>query len=116
MYIGQDSRRPAGRTSSSLPPFVHENGYSLSVSDLGNAGVKLELRHDGEVGAAIILSPDDVHRFGKWLLRTLGQDKHGFPLELGGILKRLAKTKVDDSILHRGDKKHLKDALRALQS
>ena len=116
MYIGQDAHGPAQRKSSSLPPFTFGNGYSLSASDLGRAGVKLELRHHGDVGAAIILPPAQVQKLGRWLLRTLGQDEYGFPIELGGILERLSKAKLKHPILERGDKKRIKEALRALRS
>ncbi len=116
MYIGQDSQKPANRSSSSLPSFVFGNGYSLTAFDLGSAGVKLELGHDGTVGAAIILPPEEVGNLGRWLLRTLGQDKHGFPVELGGILERLSKAPVKAPILERGDKRRIKEALRALRS
>lgn len=115
MYTGQEAHGPANRTSKSLPPFAFGNGYSLTAFDLGNAGVKLELDHDGDVGAAIILPSAEVQRLGKWLLRTLGQDKHGFPVELGGILERLSKTRIEDSVLQRGDKRRIKEALQALR-
>ena len=116
MYIADHSGRPSGRRSSSLPPFVHDNGYRLRVSDRGNSGVKLELAHDGEVAAAIILPAETVEQLGKWLLRTLGQDEYGFPVELGGILERLSKVKAAQPILERGDKKRIRQALRALRS
>ena len=115
MYTGQEAHRPANRTSKCLPPFAFGNGYSLTAFDLGNAGVKLELRHDGDVGAAIILPSAEVQRLGKWLLQTLGQDKHGFPVELGGILERLSKTRIEESVLQRGDKRRIKEALQALR-
>jgi hypothetical protein len=116
VYIEQDARRPADRRSSSLPPFVFGNGYSLAAFDLGNSGVKVELGHEGDVGAAVILPPEEVHKLGRWLLRTLGQDRHGLPEDLGRILERLSKTKVEHSILERGDKKRIKEALRALKT
>jgi len=115
VYIGQETQKPANRSSSSLPPFSFGNGYSLKAFDLGSAGVKLELYQDDRVGAAIILPPGEAGRLGKWLLRTLGQDKHGFPVELGGILERISKAKIEDSILQRGDKKRIREALRALK-
>lgn len=116
MYIGQDVDRPAQRRSSSLAPFVFGNGYSLTAFDLGNGGVKVELGHDGDVGAAIILPPEEVRHLGRWLLATLGQDEHGLPVELSGILERLSKTKIEHSILERGDKKRIKEALRTLRA
>jgi len=116
VYTGQEPQKPPQRKVASLPPFVFGNGYSLTAFDLGKAGVKLELHHNGDVGAAIILPAAQVQRLGRWLLRTLGQDEHGFPVELGGILERLSKTKIENSVLERGDKKRIKEALRALRS
>jgi len=117
VYIGEDSPKPANPiSSSSLPPFAFGSGYSLKAFDLGNAGVKLELHHNGDAEAAIILPPPEVANLGQWLLRTLGQDKHGFPVELGGILERLSKPNLKLPILERGDKKRIKEALRALRS
>ncbi len=117
MYIGENSPRPAGSAaSSSLPPFAFGSGYSLKAFDLGNAGVKLELHHDGDTEAAIILPPREVGSLGRWLLNTLGQDKHGLPVELGGILERLTKPNLKHPILERGDKKRIKEALRTLRS
>ena len=116
MYMGQDDPGPVDRRSSSLAPFTFGNGYSLIAFDLGNGGVKLELQHQGEPSAAILLPSEEVRNLGKWLLRTLGQDERGLPLEIGGILERLSKAKVKTSILERGDKKHIKEALEALRS
>lgn len=116
MYIGQESQKSAGRTSTSLPSFEYGNGYTLTAYDLGSGGVKIELDHNGDVGAAIILPPEEVGNFGRWLLRTLGQDKHGLPVEIGGILERLSKAPTKLPILERGDKKRIKEALRALRS
>jgi hypothetical protein len=115
VYIGQDTQGPANHTSSSLPPFRYGNGYSLTAFDLGNGGVKLELHCDGEIGAAIILPSAEVQKLGKWLLRTLGQDEHGFPVELAAVLERVSKAKIAASELQRGDKKRIKEALRALR-
>jgi hypothetical protein len=116
VYIGQNSQEPANRRPSSLPPFTFGNGYSLRAFDLGGAGVKLELHHEGRVNAAIMLPAQEAGKLGKWLLRTLGQDEHGFPVELAGLLERLSKAKVEGSILERGDKKRIREALQALRS
>lgn len=116
MYIGHDSGGPVNRKSSSLPPFQYEAGYSLNISDLGGAGVKLELSHNGDVGAAVMLPPEMVQDLGRWLLRTLGQDEYGFPVELGGILERLSKAKQTNPVLQRGDKTRIREALRVLKS
>jgi len=116
VYIGQDSEKPVNRTSSSLPSFEYGNGYSLTAYDLGSGGVKLQLESHGDVGAAIILPPEEVGNLGRWLLQTLGQDQHGFPVEIGGILERLSKAPAQSEILERGDKKRIKEALRVLRS
>lgn len=116
VYIGQENQKSAGRTSPSLPSFVFGNGYALTAYDLGSGGVKIELDHIGDVGAAIILPPEEVGNLGRWLLQTLGQDKHGLPVEIGGILERLSKAPAKLPMLERGDKKHIKEALRALRS
>jgi len=116
VYIGQDAGKPAQRRSSSLAPFVFGNGYSLAAFDLGGGGVKMELRREETVEAAIIIPPEEVGNLGRWLLATLGQDENGFPVELGGILERLSKVKATHPILERGDKKRIKEALRALRS
>ncbi len=116
MYIGQESGEPLVHKSSSLPPFQYEAGYCLSVSDRGCAGVKLELSHNGDVGAAVMLPPETVQDLGRWLLRTLGQDEHGFPVELSGILERISKAKKTNPILQRGDKTRIREAIRALRT
>jgi hypothetical protein len=116
VFIGQDARGPAQRRSSSLAPYVFGNGYSLTAFDLGNGGVKLELQHQGESEAAIILPSEEVRNLGRWLLATLGQDERGLPVELSGILERLSKAKIKVPILERGDKKRIKEALQTLRS
>ena len=55
VYVVQEPGKPPQRKVASLPPFVFGNGYSLTAFDLGKTGVKLELHHNGDVGAAIIL-------------------------------------------------------------
>ena len=100
----------------SLPGFSFRNGFSLSATDLGNNGVKIEFSHENDVGAAIILPPEAVGQCGMWLLKTLGQDRHGFPAEFPKILRRLSKHKGIERSLERGDKKRIKDVLRALRS
>ena len=100
----------------SLPGFVYRNGFSLSATDLGNNGVKIEFSHENDVAAAIILPPDAVAKCGMWLLRTLGQDKHGLPDGFRDILRRLSQHKGIERSLERGDKKRIKDALRVLRT
>ena len=116
MYVGQNSEKPVNCTTSSLPSFVYGNGYSLTASDLGSGGVKLELGCRGDVGAAILLPPEEVGNLGRWLLQTLGQDQYGFPFEIREILERLSKAPAPSEILERGDKKRIKEALRVLRS
>jgi len=100
----------------SLPGFRFENGYTFCATDLGNSGVKIELVHENHVAGAIILPPKAVGECGRWMLETLGQDRHGFPHGLSDILRRLSKHKPSESVLQRGDKKKLKDAIRVLRS
>ena len=95
---------------------VEDAAQDSGFSDRGGAGVKLELSHDGDIGAAVMLPPETVQELGRWLLRTLGQDEHGFPVELGGILERLSKEKKASAILQRGDKTRIREALQALKS
>jgi hypothetical protein len=116
VYIGQDAHSQTNRQSSSLAPFTFGNGYSLAAFDLGGGGVKMELRREDNVEAAIILPPEEVGNLGRWLLATLGQDEHGFPVELSDILERISKTKVALPVLERGDKKRIKQAIRALRA
>jgi hypothetical protein len=99
-----------------LSGFCYRNGYTFQATDLGNRGVKIELFHEHEAGGAIILPPKEVGQCGRWLLRTLGQDRHGLPEELREILKRLSSQQGASRVLRRGDKKKIKDAIRVLRS
>jgi hypothetical protein len=99
----------------SLPAFLYEDGYTLSATDLGKAGVKIELSHKYNLGAAIILPPKQVGECGRWLLETLEQDSNGLPKQLAGVLERLSRQSGSRARLERGDKKKMKDALRALK-
>lgn len=99
-----------------LPGFHYQNGYTFSATDLGNHGVKLELLHENDVAAAIILPPKMVAKCGRWLLQTLGQDRHGLPNGLSEVLRRLNKQKAAERLFQRGDKKMLKDAIRVLRT
>ena len=114
------SNKSSGRLETlkreSLPGFVYRNGFLLSATDLGNNGVKFEFSHENDVAAAIILPPEAVAQCGRWLLKTLGQDRHGLPEEFQKVLRRLSKHKGIERSLERGDKKHIKDALRALRA
>jgi hypothetical protein len=100
---------------SALSDFCYENGYVLSVTDLGNKGVKIELIHEYKDGGAIILPPSKAEQCGKWLLRTIGQIKHSPLKELCDILQRLMREKALGRMLHRGDKKKIKEAVRLLK-
>jgi hypothetical protein len=103
-------------TSDALPPFQYEGGYTLSASDLGKLGVKIELNNEYEHGMAIILPPRKVGEYGRWLLGTLEQDGNGLPKQLYEILERLSEQKGMRLNIRRGDKKKLKDALKVLKS
>jgi len=107
--------KPAGRRLSALPGFRYCNGYTFRATDLGKQGVKIELMHEEDVGAAIILPPKEAGRCGRWLLQTLGQDRHGLPEELADILQRLSGQKGAERFLEWGDKKKIKDALKILR-
>lgn len=100
----------------SLPGFSFENGFSFTATDLGNNGVKIEFSHQNDVAAAIILPPRAVAQCGMWLLKTLGQDKHGLPTGFSDILRRVSKHKGIERSLERGDKTRIKDAIRVLRS
>jgi hypothetical protein len=63
-----------------------------------------------------MLPPEAVQELGRWLLRTLGQDEYGFPVELSGILERISKAKKTNPILQRGDKTRIREAIRALKA
>jgi hypothetical protein len=114
--LANPRRRTLDRRFDVLPAFIVRNGYTLEASDLGNAGVKIELLHEHDTVGAIILPPDEVGEYGRWLLQTLGQDRYGLPQELPEILTRLSKQKTANQILKRGDKTKIKDALRVLKS
>lgn len=96
--------------------FRYENGYTLSVVDLGAQGVKVELNRTFDIGGAIILPPEKVQECGRWLLQSLGQDSFGLPRELSDVLSRIIKHKKSSQIFERGDKKKIKDALKILRS
>lgn len=110
--LGNVSRR---LLKASLPAFLYEDGYTLLATDLGKSGVKIELSHNYNVGGALILPPEQVEAYGRWLLETLGQDSNGLPKQLTGILERLSKQTGFKAKLERGDKKKMKDALKVLK-
>lgn len=98
-----------------LPEYQYEDGYRLSVKDLGKTGVKIELSHNYNTGAAIILPPKQVRECGTWLMETLEQESSGLPKQLTEILERLSKQSGFRARLERGDKKKIREALRALK-
>ncbi len=106
---------PSIERRNNLSRFSYQDGYTLAVTDLGSKGVKVELRHRYDTAGAIILPPGQAGKCGKWLLNTLGQDRHGLPSELADILERLSKQKANNGVFKRGDKKKLKDALKVLK-
>jgi hypothetical protein len=114
--IGNCANKPAKRGRAALPAFVYEDGYIFSATDLGKRGVKIQLNHEYDTGGAIILPPRKVGECGRWLLGTLEQDSDGLPTQLRTILERLSKQSGFRPTLQRGDKKKIREALRALKS
>jgi len=108
--------KPTGQGFSALPRFYYHNGYTFQATDLGNQGVKIELVHEYDAGGAIIMPRKEVGEYGRWLLKTLGQDRYGLPKELSDILKRLSGQKAANRVLKRGDKKKIREALKVLRS
>jgi hypothetical protein len=108
--------RPTSRPTSALPEFHYRDGYTLSLADLGKAGVKIELTDSHEGSAAVILPPDKTKECSRWLSQTLGQRCRLLPEELEKILGRLLKEKRTSRILERGDKTIIKESLKLLHS
>ena len=100
--------------TSALTRFSYQNGYLLSVIDLGKRGVKIELRHQADA-AAIILPPAEAKQCATWLLNTISLNNHNSLAELPAILQRLIKHKQSRRILEHGDKKKIKDAIKVLK-
>ncbi len=98
-----------------LPEYHYEDGYRLTAKDLGKNGVKIELSHNYNVGGAIILPPKQVRECGAWLMETIEQESNGLPKQLTEILERLSKQTGSHAKLERGDKKKLREALKALK-
>ena len=98
-----------------LSGFNYEDGYKFSAIDLGDHGVKIELNRAFDVGAAIILPPDQVKECGRWMMKSLGQNTLGLSKELVDVLQRLVRHEKASKILERGDKKKIKDALKVLR-
>jgi hypothetical protein len=110
--VGGESRRFRIKRYSSIPDFTYADGYRLSATDLANRGIKIELSHEHDRSSAIILPPDQVAECGRWMLKTLGQDRHGLPNGLGDVLRRLSRGR--EPVFERGDKQRIKEALRVL--
>ncbi len=100
--------------TSALTRFSYQNGYLLSVIDLGKRGVKIELRHQADA-AAIILPPQEAKQCATWLLNTISLKNNESLGELPAILQRLIKHKQSKRILEHGDKKKIKDAIKLLK-
>jgi len=113
-HVGGDQRGIRIKRYSSIPDFIYADGYRLSAVDLANRGVKLELSHEHDRSSAIILPTDQVAECGRWLLRTLGQDRHGLPNGLPDVLRRLSGQRGAEPAFERGDKQRIKEALRVL--
>lgn len=112
--IDEKGPLPAKKRSA-ISEFCYENGYRLSVTDLGNEGVKIELVHEYKDGGAIIVPPAKAEECGKWLLQTIGQIKYSPLKELADILQRLMREKSLGQILQRGEKKKIREAVRLLK-
>ncbi len=112
--IDKSTIKPAKRKGSVLTEFCYKNGYTLSIADLGNEGVKIEVADAYEDGAAVILPPRETKECNRWLSKTIGQQNLELPRELPNILRRLLTAKAAAKILERGDKKVVKEALKQL--
>ena len=110
--VGGEQRRFRIKRYSSIPDFTYADGYRLSATDLANRGIKIELSHEHDRSSAIILPPDQVAECGRWMLKTLGQDRHGLPNGLSDVLRRLSRA--GKPVFERGDKQRIKEALRVL--
>ena len=112
--VGGDEHGIRIKRYSSIPDFTYADGYRLSATDLANRGVKIELSHEHDRSSAIILPPEQVAECGRWLLKTLGQDRHGLPNGLSEVLRRLSGQRGSEPVFERGDKQRIKEALRGL--
>jgi len=79
MVMGHGTERTAVQQRSALSQFRYENGYEFRGTDLGNEGVKIELVHNDEPEAAIILPPAKAEQCARWILQTIGQHNHRLP-------------------------------------
>ena len=112
--IDENTGEPVIDKVTALPGFSYQNGYLLSIRDLGKHGVKIELLHQTDE-AAVILPPTKAKQCAKWLLNTISLKDHDPLTELPDILKRLIKHKQSGRVLKHGDKTKIKDAIKALR-
>jgi hypothetical protein len=110
--LGDYNDKLSKHIESALPEFRYEGGYTLSASDLGKLGVKIEMNNQFDSGVAIILPPEKVGEYGMWLLQTLEQEDKGTLKEFLEIIERLTKQKGNKLTLQRGDKTKLKNVIR----
>ena len=96
---------------SALNEFTYRNGYTLTVTDMGSDGLRIELIHPYENTAAVIIPPDKALMCVHWMLKTLALQEDKLPAELPEILRRI----VDRKSLNRGDKKKIRNAIRTLR-
>jgi len=112
--IDENTDEAIADETSALTRFSYQNGYLLSVTDLGKHGVKIELRHQTDA-AAIILPPEEAKQCATWLLNTISLKNNESLGELPAILQRLIKHKQSKRLLEHGDKKKIKDAIKLLK-
>ena len=112
--IDENRGEPIAEQAPAIPQFSYQNGYLLSVIDLGKHGVKIELHHQTDA-AAIILPPAKAKQCATWLLNTISLKDNEPLTELPGVLQRLIKHKQSKRILKHGDKKKIKDAIKVLK-
>jgi hypothetical protein len=114
--IDEKTGEPIIERSPALPGFSYHNGYTLSGQDLGDKGVKISLLRENEDERAIILPPEKAREFGKWLSKTISEQRSNLPRELPGILKRLSRQRGTLLTLRQGDKAKIQQALYALKA
>ncbi len=107
--------KPIIRDHPALSQFCFENGYEFRGTLLGSKGVKIELVHKDDREAAIILPPAEARQCARWLLGTTDRQDRSLPKDLAEILQRIINIKKPHPALKRGDKRKIKDALRALK-
>ena len=114
--IDEKTGEPIIECPPALPGFSYHNGYTLSGQDLGDKGVKINLLREYEDERAIILPPDKAREFGRWLSKTINEQRTNLPRELPAILKRLSRQRGTRLTLRQGDKAKIQQALYALKA